>query len=116
MMRAWRMYLKILSKILAVVGIYASQEDFILTTFNNLSISSSLEKDLEVPLDSSLLYTKEIDKSCTKYNRENPIELEINELSPFLSVSLVCIPETNYPSLPGMTEEEFKSGPNEETC
>ena len=76
------MSLEVLSQILAVVEIFASQEEFILTTFKKLSISPLLEKDLEVSLDSSFLSTKEIEKSCTKSNGEHPTKPEIKELSP----------------------------------
>lgn len=59
--------------------------------------------------------TKEIDDRCTKSNGEHSAEPEIEEISPCLATSFVCIPETDYPSFSGMTEEDIQSGPNEET-
>ena len=108
------MSLEALSQILAVAGISTSQEEFIFTAFKKLYVSPQPEEDLEISLDSSFLSTKEIEKSCTKSNGEHLAELEIKELSPCPTASLVCIPETNYPSFPGMVEEDFQSGPNEE--
>ena len=108
------MFIDVLSQILAVAGISSSQEEFIFTTFNKLFVSPQPKKDLEVSLDSSFLSTKDINESCTKSDGEHRVEPEIKELSPFPSASLVCIPKTNYPSFPGMTEEGFQSGSNEE--
>ena len=71
------MSLEALSQILAVAWVSSSQEEFILTAFRNLSIFPQPEKYLEVSLDSSCLPTKDIDKSCAKYNGEHPIEHEI---------------------------------------
>ena len=101
-------------QILVVFGISASQEEFILTAFRILSISPQPEKDLEVSLDSSYLYTKEIDESCTRFEGEHLVQPEIKQLSPCPVASLVCIRETNYPSFLGTAKEDFQSGPKEE--
>ena len=101
------MSLDLLSQILVVVGISASQKEFILTTFRKLYISPQPEKDLEVSLDYACTSTKEIEKSCIKSNGEHPAKPEIEELTTCPSASLVCISETNYPSLDGMTEHNF---------
>ena len=71
------MPLETLYQILVVVGISASQEEFILTAFRKLSISPQLEKDLEVSLNSSCPSTKEIEQPYTKSNEEHPAEPEI---------------------------------------
>ena len=112
--RAWRIPLKVLSQILAVVGVSASQEEFIFTAFKKLSISPQPKEDLEISLDSSCLSTKDIEKSCAKSDGEHPTKPEIEELSPSPTTSLVCIVETNYPCFPCMNEEDFQSGTNEE--
>ena len=105
------MSLEILSQVLAVAGISASQEEFIFTTFKKLSVSPQPEKDLEVSLDSSCPSTKEIDESYTKSDGEHPAKLEI---SPCPTISFVCIQETDYPSYFSITKEDILSGPNEE--
>jgi len=108
------MSLEVLSQILVVAWISTSQEEFIFTIFKKLSVSPLLDEDLEISHDSSCLSTKEIEKSCTKSDGEHLDEPEIEELLPCPAASPVCILETNYPSFPGMTEEDFQSGPNEE--
>ena len=102
------MYLREISQILVVVGISSSREEFILTAFRKISISPQPKKYLELSLNSTYLSTKENDESCTKSDGEHPVEPEIEE-----AASLVCIPQTNYPILPVMTQDEFQSGPKD---
>jgi len=109
------MSLEALSQILAVAGVSSFQEEFILIAFRKLSTSPHPEQGLESSLKSSCLSTKDIDDPCTKSDVEHSAEPEIEEISPCLATSFVCIPETNYPRYSSMTEEDIQSGPNEET-
>ena len=101
------MSLEALSQILATVGISASQEAYILTSFRSLSTSPQSQENFEVSFEE----TKE---SCTKYDGEHPVKLDMGEFSSCPSTNLVCIPETNCPSFSSMTEEDFEICPNEE--
>jgi hypothetical protein len=98
------MSIEVLSQILATTGIFASQEEYILTTFNKLSNSPQRQEDLGVSIDFPFPSSMETKESSTK---EDPLEPEIEHISPCLSTNLVSILETNYPSLFGMIEEDF---------
>ena len=101
------MSLEALSQFLATVGISASEEAYILTSFRSLSTSPQPQENFEVSFEE----TKE---SCTKSDGEHPFEPNMGEFSSCLSTNLVCILETNCPSFPSMTEEDFEISPNEE--
>ena len=101
------MSLEALSQILATTRISTSQEAYILTSFRSLSTSPQPQENFEVSFEE----TKE---SCTKSDGEHSVKPNMGEFSSCLSTNLVCIPETNCPSFPSMTKEDFEIGPNEE--
>ena len=96
-----------LSQILETVGISTSQEAYILTSFRSLSTSPQPQENFKVSFEE----TKE---SCTKSDREHSVKPDMGEFSSCLSTNSVCILETNCPSFPSMTEEDFEIGPNEQ--
>ena len=101
------MSLEALSQILATTGISTSQEAYILTSFRNLYTSSQPQENFEVSFE-------ETKWSCTKYDGEHSIKLDMGEFSSCLSTNLVCIPEINCPSSHSMTKEDSEINPNEE--
>jgi len=109
------MSVEALSQILAVARVSSSQGEFILTAFRKLSTSPYPEQDLESSLESSCLSTKEVNDPCTKSDGEHSAEPEMKDISPCPATSFVCIPEINYSSSSGMTEEDIQSLPNEDT-
>ena len=101
------MSLEALSQILAMIGISTSQEAYILTSFRSLFTSPQPQENYEVSFEE----TKEF---CTKSDGKQSVKPDMGEFSSCLSTNLVCIPETNCPSFPSMTEEDFEISPNEE--
>lgn len=111
-----------LSRILAAVEISSSQEEQILTTVKNLSNSSEAinEPEQHEPHPQDYLQTStdfpcqvadEIEDSCTTSDGERPLEPEIEEFLPCLSIDPICI---NHSDLCGMTKEDGQHCLNEE--
>ena len=106
-----------LSWILAVVEILSSQEEKILITVKNLSASPKVIKEPEfheepkASTDHLCQSTEETEDSCTTYDGERPLEPEIEEFLPCLSIDPICI---NHSDLCGMTKEDGQHCLNEE--
>ena len=106
-----------LSRILTAAGISSSQEEQILTTVKNLSSSPEVIKEPEFHeepkayTDHLCQSTEETNDSCTTYDRERPLEPEIEDIFPCLSTNPVCI---NHSDLCGMTKEDGQHCLNEE--
>lgn len=98
-----------LSRILEAVGISSSQEEQILTAVKNLSAFLEVIKKPEFheepksSTDHLCQSMEETKDSCTTYDRERPLEPEIEEFLPCLSTDPVCI---NHSYLCGMTKED----------
>ena len=70
------MFFQELSKILAIAGISASQGEFILTVYKNLSISPPPKEDLQVYFYSSCQSVEETKESCNTVDGEKLLEFE----------------------------------------
>ena len=75
------MSLEALSQILAMAGISASQEAYILTSFRSLSTSPQPQENFEESFEE----TKE---SCTKSDGEHLVKPDMGEFSSWLSTNL----------------------------
>jgi hypothetical protein len=109
------MFLQEISRILAVAGISASQEEHIFTAVKNLVVSP--QEDLEVSSDSSCQFVEENKESWIEFNGEKPVEPEIEESLACLSADLVCTPKTNHleeDNLHSMVEEDIQCDLNKE--
>ena len=82
------MFLEELSRILAVVGISASQEEHIFTAVKNLVVSP--HEDLEVPSYSSCKFVEENKESWIEFNVDKLVEPNIEDSLACLSVDPVC--------------------------
>ena len=105
--------LKELSQILAVVGISASQEAWILTAFKNIPASREVIKEEEFHEQQQ----EETKESWTTFDEDNTLEPDIREFLRCLSTNPLCIQETNNLKggyLHGMVEEDIHNYLNEE--